>query len=611
LRAQESLVASELSMECDRVDALSGMLRAAVAGASSAQVQDALQDVVGYGVDYAEVTLADGSRTSVGSLPAVAGDLQSCTGAPTGAVIAGVSTGGRTSRSSESSVRAVVAQTVTSAALAEAARDADGVGDAVLLVDGRPVAASFPLAAAGLTRARAEAAAALASPGASVRSGDRLVLSAPLRAGSRALVLVTRPAPGWAGTVAATTGLALALAVLAVVLPWRVTRERERAAVALAAEALERSRAEAREGLEHLGEALSVTHDLEGLVGVVLESAVAAVGADGGLAYVAEGEGALPLVAAHAVDEPPLDGQDPGPDARGGAVAPDGLVAPPARRVVPGTGLLGGVAATGSTLRGRLGSRPGELPPAPGDPERGWLLAVPLRGSAGVAGVLALLRRPSAAGFSAEEAEEVRALAQHAGIALDNVLLHRETQRLAITDPLTGLWNFRYLSLSLGREVERATRFGRHVALLMIDVDHFKAVNDTHGHGRGDAVLRELVLRIGHQVREVDVLARYGGEEFVLVLPETSAEGAVRLAERIRQGVASPPFGVGGAEVPLRVTVSIGVAAFPVHASSPAQLLQAADEALYEAKHAGRNRWAVAPMREDVRDPVRPAPTDA
>jgi len=155
------------------------------------------------------------------------------------------------------------------------------------------------------------------------------------------------------------------------------------------------------------------------------------------------------------------------------------------------------------------------------------------------------------------------------------------------------VWNFRYLSMSLAREIERSNRFDRPLAVLMLDLDHFKQVNDTYGHARGDAVLRELAERVQEQIREVDTFARYGGEEFVVVLPETTLEGAAQLAERICAGVRRAPFRTDGEE-PLAVTISIGGAAFPIHGSSPATLMRAADKALYEAKARGRDRWHVA-----------------
>jgi diguanylate cyclase (GGDEF)-like protein len=133
----------------------------------------------------------------------------------------------------------------------------------------------------------------------------------------------------------------------------------------------------------------------------------------------------------------------------------------------------------------------------------------------------------------------------------------------------------------------------------MLDLDHFKQVNDVHGHQRGDTVLRELASRVQEQIREVDTFARYGGEEFVVVLPETTVEGAAQLADRICQAVRREPFRHDGEE-PLEVTLSVGGAAFPEHGSSPATLMRAADKALYVAKNSGRDRWHVPGADQEV-----------
>jgi len=159
-----------------------------------------------------------------------------------------------------------------------------------------------------------------------------------------------------------------------------------------------------------------------------------------------------------------------------------------------------------------------------------------------VIGVIALYDRLDGRPFEAADEDALRTLAGQASIAVDNVHLHHEAQRLSPTAPRTGLWNFRYLSMSLAREIERSTRFDRPLAVLMLDLDHFKLVNDVHGHARGDSVLRELAHRVQEQIREVDTFARYGGEEFVVVLPETTVEGAAQLAERICQAVRREPF---------------------------------------------------------------------
>jgi len=155
--------------------------------------------------------------------------------------------------------------------------------------------------------------------------------------------------------------------------------------------------------------------------------------------------------------------------------------------------------------------------------------------------------------------------------------------------------------MQLGKEIERASRFGRPLSLLMLDLDHFKSVNDTYGHPRGDAVLVELASRIRAQIREVDTLARYGGEELVLLLPETDATGAALTAARVCQVVRGRTFGRDD-EPPLTVTVSVGVAVFPTAGVSAAALLRAADEALYDAKRAGRDRWAMSTRVSDARD---------
>lgn len=162
---------------------------------------------------------------------------------------------------------------------------------------------------------------------------------------------------------------------------------------------------------------------------------------------------------------------------------------------------------------------------------------------------------------------------------------------LASRDGLTGLYNHRTFYVLLGDELARAKRFQRPVSLLLLDIDHFKRVNDTHGHLAGDAALRELCELLRREARAVDRVCRYGGEEITLILPETDIEAAVRLAERLRAAVEAQAFDVGTGTPP-HLTVSIGAASWPAHADNAQALVAAADAALYAAKRGGRNRVA-------------------
>jgi two-component system cell cycle response regulator len=161
----------------------------------------------------------------------------------------------------------------------------------------------------------------------------------------------------------------------------------------------------------------------------------------------------------------------------------------------------------------------------------------------------------------------------------------------AVTDQLTGLHNRRYMSSQLSALVQRATHEGGEpVAALLLDIDHFKMINDSFGHDVGDEVLREFAVRLATNVRAADLPCRYGGEEFVVAMPGTDLDVAERIAERIRMHVAGSPFRVAGGSEILTVTISIGVAATTGPGDTPDALLKRADEALYEAKQAGRNR---------------------
>ncbi|MFZ0092955.1 MAG: PleD family two-component system response regulator [Pseudolabrys sp.] len=161
---------------------------------------------------------------------------------------------------------------------------------------------------------------------------------------------------------------------------------------------------------------------------------------------------------------------------------------------------------------------------------------------------------------------------------------------LAITDGLTGLFNRRYMETHLGTLVEQAATRNKPIAVLVVDIDYFKAINDGHGHDAGDDVLREFALRIRKAIRNIDLACRYGGEEFVIVMPETDMAVATIVAERLRRRIASEPFVIEQGARSLEVTISIGIAAPSGAGDNAATILKRADQALYRAKRDGRNR---------------------
>jgi diguanylate cyclase (GGDEF)-like protein len=289
---------------------------------------------------------------------------------------------------------------------------------------------------------------------------------------------------------------------------------------------LESERRRLRDAISRFGDALAATHDSDQLLRAIVETAVEATGASGGVLIGADGE----------------------------------------------------VVEVGT--------------PGAGSDQ----LELPLRASKSTFGTLFLFGRH----FDEESRLTAASLVGQSVIALDNANLHRIVERQALVDGLTGLANRRQAEDALATELSRADRFGGPLSVVIGDLDDFKAVNDDYGHPVGDTVLREFARVLDRSVRDVDVAARWGGEEFLLVLPGTDADGAVRLAQRIREHLADTNL-LSSDGLPIWVTASFGVAEAQEE-SGPADLVAAADAALYEAKRSGKDRVRRAPVGVDVHD---------
>jgi two-component system cell cycle response regulator len=170
---------------------------------------------------------------------------------------------------------------------------------------------------------------------------------------------------------------------------------------------------------------------------------------------------------------------------------------------------------------------------------------------------------------------------------------------MAYTDPLTGVYNRRYMKAHLDRKITEIPESAKPVSVLMCDLDHFKQINDTYGHAAGDEVLKEMAGRVGDNLRDFDMVARYGGEEFVVVMPSTPLSAAQAVAERLCKRIGTEGFAIPGQAEPLRVTTSIGVASTSDPQMEAGGLLAQADAALYRAKHAGRNRVVVSEKADE------------
>ena len=350
-------------------------------------------------------------------------------------------------------------------------------------------------------------------------------------------------------------------------------------ALAESRQGMEEREAEVQQQAARLREILKMVRDIGGSLSLryvleaVTQGALGVSGARGAVVWLVR-ENETVLYAAGSSDPEDLEGD---------------------RSVELGTGVVGRAAKYGRAATGVADDASGE--------ER---LAVPLIVGARVVGVLELALAGGGQ-LGDEQVEVLETLSIHAATAIEAARLHQVTEYASEHDALTGLANRRRLEQDLRLECERSLRYGRPLAFVMIDLDHFKRLNDTYGHARGDEVLQGVAECIRGALRATDSAYRYGGEELVVLVRESDAEGAVILAERIRDSIQRRYQGHGESGV----TASLGVAAFPAHAASAQGLSAAADTALYAAKQGGRNRVVVAgeqpPPQHDL-PKSRPSP---
>ena len=317
-------------------------------------------------------------------------------------------------------------------------------------------------------------------------------------------------------------------------------------------EELNQERARLQDAMRRIGETFASNLDREGLLEIVVRTAVDGVGADAGRASVRP-NASSPLEQVALTGS--VDGLEEAVRAAEAKVLETGE---PCEATVDGVGALSHPMRRGDDVHAR------------------------------VSGVVSVARRDHP--FSTAERELFHYLAEQAAVSIENVGLHETVERQAVTDELTGLFNRRRFQEAMATEVERSKRFGQPVGLVLLDLDDFKAVNDTYGHQQGDLVLREVARVLRETSREIDEPARYGGEELAVVLPGTDLEGAYNLAERVRAGIEELALPLLDGDGALRVTASFGVATLPGSADDMRELVAAADEALYRAKRAGKNR---------------------
>lgn len=256
-------------------------------------------------------------------------------------------------------------------------------------------------------------------------------------------------------------------------------------------------------------------------------------------------------------------------------------------RVPIGEGLIGWVAKNRRPLLAGDAARDPRAVTVPGTADdESSVIAVPAVMEGEVTAVIRI-SRPGLHRYDQEDLQLTQILANQVAVALEHARLYQEARRLAVTDELTGLHNARYLEQRLEEEVARARRYGHRLSLLLMDSDSLKQVNDRYGHQEGNALLKAMAAAIKESVRSTDIPCRYAGDEFVVLMPQTDADDAAVVAERVRTAIESRGLVVDGQRV--WVTASAGVATFPDHARDAEELVRKADKAMYEAKARGKN----------------------
>ena len=211
-------------------------------------------------------------------------------------------------------------------------------------------------------------------------------------------------------------------------------------------------------------------------------------------------------------------------------------------------------------------------------------MCIPLISFGQTLGVLALDSARTGS-FQIADSQPLESVADISATAIQNAYYVERVRQLAYIDGLTGIFNRRFFEMRIAEEMERARRYEGGMAVIMMDIDHFKRLNDEFGHLLGDEVLRQVSSVFSQHLRKVDIVCRYGGEEFAILLPQTSVEQALNVAEKLRKEIAAWQF----PGVPRAVTISAGASAYPAHGDGRDDLVKAADAALYAAKQAGRN----------------------